>query len=92
MTAAATDDEITSPPPAHPPPPRHGGDDDHDGLLDAIPEADEQTREDLRRAIIGILSDGDQALVVKANSISGNVVLLRAQGVQDTVPPQQNAG
>src|SRR5262249_39619694 len=32
-----------------------------DGLLDAIPGADEQTREDLRRAIIGILSDGDQA-------------------------------
>ena len=32
-----------------------------DGLLDAIPDADEQTREDLRRAIIGILSDGDQA-------------------------------
>ena len=32
-----------------------------DGLLDAIPEADEQTREDLRRAIIGLLSDGDQA-------------------------------
>jgi len=40
----------------------------------------------------GQLSDGDQALVVKANSISGNVVVLRAQGIQDTVPPQQNAG
>ncbi len=32
-----------------------------DGLLEAIAEADEPTREDLRRAIIGILSDGDQA-------------------------------
>jgi putative thioredoxin len=32
-----------------------------DGLLDAIGEADEQTREDLRRAIIGILSEDDQA-------------------------------
>ncbi len=32
-----------------------------DGLLEAIGEAGEQTREDLRRAIIGILSDGDQA-------------------------------
>jgi putative thioredoxin len=32
-----------------------------DGLLDAIAEADEQTREDLRRAVIGILSEGDQA-------------------------------
>jgi hypothetical protein len=30
--------------------------------------------------------------VVKANSISGNVVVLRARGIQDTVPPQQNAG
>jgi len=32
-----------------------------EGLLDAIGEADEQTREDLRRAVIGILSEGDQA-------------------------------
>ena len=30
-------------------------------LLEAIADADEQTREDLRRAVIGILSDGDQA-------------------------------
>jgi putative thioredoxin len=32
-----------------------------DGLLEAIADADEQTREDLRRAVIGILSEGDQA-------------------------------
>jgi putative thioredoxin len=32
-----------------------------DGLLDAIADADEQTREDLRQAIIGILSERDQA-------------------------------
>ena len=36
--------------------------------------------------------EGDQALVVKANSVSGNVVVLRAQPIQDTVPTQQNAG
>jgi hypothetical protein len=33
----------------------------------------------------GQLSDGDKALVVKANSVSGNVVVLRAPGIQDTV-------
>ncbi len=32
-----------------------------DGLLDEIPAADEETRESLRQAIIGILDDGDQA-------------------------------
>jgi putative thioredoxin len=32
-----------------------------DALLDEIPNADEETREDLRRAFIGILSEGDQA-------------------------------
>jgi putative thioredoxin len=32
-----------------------------DALLEAIGDADERTREDLRRAVIGILSDGDQA-------------------------------
>jgi putative thioredoxin len=32
-----------------------------EALLDEIPDADEGTREDLRRAIIGILSEGDQA-------------------------------
>ncbi|HEY7255209.1 MAG TPA: thioredoxin [Solirubrobacterales bacterium] len=32
-----------------------------DVLLGAIPDADEQTREELRQGIIGILSEGDQA-------------------------------
>ncbi len=32
-----------------------------DALLEAIGDGDEQTREDIRRAVIGILSDGDQA-------------------------------
>ena len=32
-----------------------------EGLLEAIGEADGETREDLRRAVIGILSEGDQA-------------------------------
>jgi putative thioredoxin len=32
-----------------------------DGLLGAIGDADEDTREDLRRAVIGILSESDQA-------------------------------
>lgn len=32
-----------------------------EGLLDAIGDADEKTREDLRRAAIGILSESDQA-------------------------------
>ncbi|HEY1356111.1 MAG TPA: thioredoxin [Solirubrobacterales bacterium] len=32
-----------------------------DGLLEAIPDAGEETREELRQAIIGILSEGDQA-------------------------------
>jgi putative thioredoxin len=32
-----------------------------DGLLEEIGRADEETREDLRRAIVGILSEGDQA-------------------------------
>jgi DUF4097 and DUF4098 domain-containing protein YvlB len=40
----------------------------------------------------GQVSDGDQALVVKANSVSGNVVVLRAQPIQDTIPTQQSAG
>ena len=40
----------------------------------------------------GQLVEGNQALVVKANSVSGNVVVLRAQPIQDTVPPQQSAG
>jgi len=40
----------------------------------------------------GELSDGDKALVIKANSVSGNVVVLRAAGVQDTVHDTENAG
>ena len=32
-----------------------------EGLLEAIGDADGETREDLRRAVIGILSEGDQA-------------------------------
>jgi hypothetical protein len=32
----------------------------------------------------GRLSDGDKALVIKANSVTGNVVVLRTTGVQDT--------
>ena len=32
-----------------------------DGLLEAIGDAEGETREDLRRAAIGILSEGDQA-------------------------------
>lgn len=32
-----------------------------DLLLEELPSADEETREDLRRAIVGILSDGDQS-------------------------------
>ena len=33
----------------------------------------------------GQLSDGDKALVIKANSVSGNVVVLRTTDIQDTV-------
>jgi len=39
----------------------------------------------------GQLSDGDKSLVIKANSLSGNVVVLRATGVQDTAPGAQDA-
>ncbi|MEP7369861.1 MAG: DUF4097 family beta strand repeat-containing protein, partial [Dermatophilaceae bacterium] len=38
----------------------------------------------------GQLSDGDKALVIKANSVSGNVVVLRGTGAQDTVPDVQD--
>jgi Putative adhesin len=38
------------------------------------------------------LSDGDKALVVKTNSVAGNVVVLRAPGVQDTVRDTEDAG
>jgi hypothetical protein len=40
----------------------------------------------------GQLTDGDKALVIKANSVSGNVVVLRAVGIQDTVHDTKNAG
>ena len=34
----------------------------------------------------------DKSLVIKANSLSGNVVVLRATGIQDTVRDTENAG
>ena len=40
----------------------------------------------------GQLSDGDKALVIKANSLSGNVVVLRATDIQDTVRDTESAG
>ena len=40
----------------------------------------------------GRRSDGDKALVIKANSVSGNVVVLRATDIQDTVRDAKNAG
>ena len=40
----------------------------------------------------GQLSDGDKALVIKANSVSGNVVVLRATDIQDTVRDTGNVG
>ena len=40
----------------------------------------------------GQLSDGDKALVIKANSVSGNVVVLRATDIQDTVRDTESAG
>ena len=39
----------------------------------------------------GQLTDGDKALVIKANSLSGNVVVLRATGAQNTAPNVQDA-
>ena len=33
----------------------------------------------------GVLSEGDKALVIKANSVSGNVVVLRKSDIQDAV-------
>jgi len=39
----------------------------------------------------GQLSDGDKALVIKANSVSGNVVVLRATDVQDAKADVQDA-
>jgi hypothetical protein len=40
----------------------------------------------------GQLSEGDKALVIKANSVSGNVVVLRAAGIQDAVADTKNVG
>jgi hypothetical protein len=40
----------------------------------------------------GQLSDGDKALVIKANSVSGNVVVLRATDIQDTMRDTENVG
>jgi Putative adhesin len=40
----------------------------------------------------GQLSNGDKALVIKANSVSGDVVVLRATDIQDTVPDTENVG
>jgi len=39
----------------------------------------------------GQLTDGDKALVIKANSLSGNIVVLRANGVQDRSANVQDA-
>ena len=39
----------------------------------------------------GRLIEGDKALVIKANSVSGNVVVLRTTGIQDTVADIQDA-
>ena len=38
----------------------------------------------------GMLSEGDKALVVKATSVSGNVVVLRKTDIQDTVSDTKN--
>jgi hypothetical protein len=38
----------------------------------------------------GMLSDGDKALVVKATSVSGNVVVLRKTDIQDSVSDTKN--
>jgi Putative adhesin len=40
----------------------------------------------------GQLSDGDKSLVIKANSVSGNVVVLRATDIQDTMRDTENVG
>jgi hypothetical protein len=40
----------------------------------------------------GQLSDGDKALVIKANSVSGNVVVLRATDIHDTMRDTENVG
>jgi hypothetical protein len=40
----------------------------------------------------GMLSEGDKALVVKATSVSGNVVVLRKSDIQDAVSDTKNEG
>jgi hypothetical protein len=40
----------------------------------------------------GRLTDGDKALVIKANSVSGNVVVLRTTNIQDTVSSNGTEG
>jgi hypothetical protein len=40
----------------------------------------------------GRLIEGDKALVIKANSVSGNVVVLRTTDIQDRVADTQDAG
>ncbi len=40
----------------------------------------------------GRLIEGDKALVIKANSVTGNVVVLRTAEIQDTVDDSTNAG
>ena len=39
----------------------------------------------------GRLTDGDKALAINANSVSGNVVVLRRAGIQDSVTGTQDA-
>jgi hypothetical protein len=40
----------------------------------------------------GMLSEGDKALVIKSNSVSGNVVVLRKTDIQDAVSDTKNEG
>jgi hypothetical protein len=40
----------------------------------------------------GMLSEGDKALVIKSNSVSGNVVVLRKSDIQDAVSDTKNEG
>jgi len=40
----------------------------------------------------GVLSDGDRALVIKANSVSGNVVVLRKTDIQESAADTKNVG
>jgi hypothetical protein len=40
----------------------------------------------------GVLNEGDKALVIKATSVSGNVVVLRQSDIQDAVSDTKNEG